>query len=836
MTRRKYRAFISYSHRDTKWGTWLQSALEGYKIPKDMIGRETEAGVVPENLRPIFRDRLDLSAGPSLQAKLEEALEASDNLIVICSPSSAGSEYVNEEVRRFKAMGKADRILALIVDGAPGVPEQECFPQALRFAVDDAGEITDQAVEPVGADVRAEADGRTNAKLKIISGLLGLELDDLLRREQIAERKRKRLLFAVAASMTVLAIVASGAAAWNYVLLSRNQSLVREQVKLLDGTLERATELVDRSVEFSRREGIPATMPKEILRQVELMFEDLVETDLGKQSVTLKAREAVMLLRIAQNRGFLGDTALREQYARRVVDILEPLVRDANAPLAWHGDLAWGYTELGVVYVTKGNLKQALASITKGFEIRKALVDREPENWGWNRSLSNSYARTGDILMTQGDSTGALKSYQTALKIKTDLAAQSPDNSEIHNELSGVHIKIGLVHRSWGDAQTAKVSFTTALEILQKLTQDEPLNAYWRRDLSVVQEHLGDLHLTQGDVAVARRWYEACFDVRKRLAEADRSNVMFQNDLAFGYTNFGAVFHAEKNWEEALGELNKALEIRQRLYEEDKINAGWRFNLGLSHRLIGDTLLASGKLTEALAQHLEQQAILRKLIDEDGSNLLWQRDLAHNHFTVGKLKAELQNFAEARDEYQAAAEIEERLGPVDAVRGVSFKFRFELYRRTASLNARLGEAAGEIAAWEAAKSMASRLAAMYPDQVQWQGQIAAMLDRIGKFRDVRGDFDAAEAAYGESLQIRERLAKASPDNVKLSGNLAVRYLRTGQFYRANNQPTRAMEMFALGLKTATDLVERAPDEPRWKTLLKGISAEIAQLKSQAAAQ
>jgi hypothetical protein len=31
-----YRAFLSYSHRDRQWGKWLQAALEGYRIDKDL--------------------------------------------------------------------------------------------------------------------------------------------------------------------------------------------------------------------------------------------------------------------------------------------------------------------------------------------------------------------------------------------------------------------------------------------------------------------------------------------------------------------------------------------------------------------------------------------------------------------------------------------------------------------------------------------------------------------------------------------------------------------------------------------------------------------------------
>ena len=107
----RYRAFLSYSHRDTAWGKWLHSALESYRIDKDLVGRQTPAGLVPKTLRPIFRDREDFSAGHSLTEQTLAALEASQFLIVLCSPNAAKSKYVNEEVRRFKALGRADRVI-----------------------------------------------------------------------------------------------------------------------------------------------------------------------------------------------------------------------------------------------------------------------------------------------------------------------------------------------------------------------------------------------------------------------------------------------------------------------------------------------------------------------------------------------------------------------------------------------------------------------------------------------------------------------------------------------------------------------------------------------------
>jgi hypothetical protein len=126
----KYRAFLSYSHRDKAWGKWLHAALEGYRISKDLAGRETVVGRVPKTLRPIFRDREGFSAGQSLSDQTIAALEASQFLIVICSPSAAQSKYVNEEVHRFKILGSPNRLIPVIVDGEPGDPARECFPPA----------------------------------------------------------------------------------------------------------------------------------------------------------------------------------------------------------------------------------------------------------------------------------------------------------------------------------------------------------------------------------------------------------------------------------------------------------------------------------------------------------------------------------------------------------------------------------------------------------------------------------------------------------------------------------------------------------------------------------
>src|SRR5215831_10120318 len=113
----KYKAFISYSHRDAAWGDWLHQALERYRVPKKLVGTKGRTGAVPASLFPIFRDREELASSADLPEQIKQALEQSARLVVICSPQSATSRWVNEEILTFKRLGREDQVLAIIVEG-----------------------------------------------------------------------------------------------------------------------------------------------------------------------------------------------------------------------------------------------------------------------------------------------------------------------------------------------------------------------------------------------------------------------------------------------------------------------------------------------------------------------------------------------------------------------------------------------------------------------------------------------------------------------------------------------------------------------------------------------
>jgi hypothetical protein len=205
----KFRAFVSYSHADENWGAWLQRSLERFRAPKEFAARLTEAGK-PLRLAPVFRDREDLPVAGNLNDAIRQALADSEFQIVLCSPNAAKSRWVNEEIKLFNRLHGPGRTFAIIVAGEPGSGgDTECFPPALRFKLDRNGEMTAEPAEPLAADAREEGDGKRVALLKTAAGILGVGLDDLVRRDA---RARTRRMQAIAAGSSAIAGVMAFAA------------------------------------------------------------------------------------------------------------------------------------------------------------------------------------------------------------------------------------------------------------------------------------------------------------------------------------------------------------------------------------------------------------------------------------------------------------------------------------------------------------------------------------------------------------------------------------------------------------------------------------------------
>ena len=206
----RYDAFISYSRRDLDVADKIERDLESFPLPHDIRKR------LGRRHLNVFRDISDMT-GNRLEPALEQHLEQSRTLVVLCSPAACRSAYVSMEINRFAQLRNAENIVPALVAGGPNNdPTVDGADWAFPDALEDA-----LGGDPLAADLRQNwsAKGR-KAKLargspwvQLVAGIVGATTDDLTAR--IAKAERRRLQSAVVLLAVVLVVVGSlGVVAW----------------------------------------------------------------------------------------------------------------------------------------------------------------------------------------------------------------------------------------------------------------------------------------------------------------------------------------------------------------------------------------------------------------------------------------------------------------------------------------------------------------------------------------------------------------------------------------------------------------------------------------------
>lgn len=183
-----------------------------------------QAWVGEETDETVFFAPTDIQPG-DLTEELKERLKASRNLIVVCSPNSARSEWVGKEIAFFHQLGRTQQIQFFIVNGIPhsGNPETECF----NPIVNELG-----LPEILGANIHEKIHrwpwlNKERAYVQLITKLLGVEFDSIWQRH-----KRMLIRQVIAWIVGGIVILASLFAVWHYnkpvdILLSLQEQSVK---------------------------------------------------------------------------------------------------------------------------------------------------------------------------------------------------------------------------------------------------------------------------------------------------------------------------------------------------------------------------------------------------------------------------------------------------------------------------------------------------------------------------------------------------------------------------------------------------------------------------------
>lgn len=265
---RSFWCFISYRHADNTekgrtWASWLHHELETFEVPRDLVGTKNDFGrLIPERMYPVFRDEEELPASADLSDAIIHALRHSMSLVVICSPASRQSRFVNEEVRLFKSQAGGDRVCGMVIRGSlnPSAPDA-CLALPLVRKVGPRGDVEAGYDNPLLIDMRDEAgdedwtdpalrrsalmrrDGDSEemeemsrsrevrhqeARLQLIAWVLGVGEDRLRQAQEKSRRRERARRYLAWLFWLMVGLAAVGAAAFGLRLASQMTQSIDE--------------------------------------------------------------------------------------------------------------------------------------------------------------------------------------------------------------------------------------------------------------------------------------------------------------------------------------------------------------------------------------------------------------------------------------------------------------------------------------------------------------------------------------------------------------------------------------------------------------------------------
>ena len=541
MGQRRYRAFLSYSHRDRRIAAWLHRALETYDIPQKLVGTHTLQGEVPRRLVPVFKDREELPAAHNLGEAIDLALGESDALIVLCSPDAKQSLWVDKEVERFKHLHGDNRVFALLIRGEPA----ESFPPSLAVRFHD-GHRTDEPAEPIAADLRPQGDGHRRALLKLVAGLTGVKFDELVGRDQ--QRRHRRMAYATAASLAGMTVTTGLAV---YAIEQRDEARVRQveaqtqraeadgliEYMLTDlrgklepvGRLDVLKGVGDRALDYYSRQKLDQLDGDSLGRRARAMLLVAEVGDLQGNSEAARrgfieaARSTGELLKRepnnwqrvfdhaqsefwlaydAHNRGD-GAAALPHFVAYR--DLGRRMMSLDPNKLESKVELASGEVNLGVALVAERKMDEAIASFDRAAATFGSI---RPRTRDIGLTLNQALGHKASALYAMGDNEAALATRRKQLEALS-AAPLTRDDREVQEATAVVNGQIGVALLAGGRIGAGSATLGPAIDQWNELVALDPANKMWR-----------------GERNITRMWQVVARSVRRSVARAEMASII----------------------------------------------------------------------------------------------------------------------------------------------------------------------------------------------------------------------------------------------------------------------------------------------------------------------
>ena len=566
-----YFAFLSYSHADASEAEWLHDQLERFRVPSSIAGKLTSNGVIPKRLTPVFRDRHELAASDDLGAEIRHALQLSRCLIVLCSPSAAKSRWTNAEIDTFKRLHPRGCIIAAVIGGEPlasgiaGREDEECFPPALLTKYDSRGKPTANKAEPLAADLRAGRGTRRTGLLKIIAGILGIGLDDLVQREHL--RRQRRLAYITAAAIGGMAVTSTLAVSAFQARDEARQQ--RQSAESLIGFM--LGDLREKLEPIGRLDALDAVGTRALA-----YYEKQDKSDLSDEALAQRSRALTLMGEIAQTR---GDTSgALKRYEEALATTSEALRRDPDNAQKIFDD-AQNVFWVGYIAYQRGQMPEALKRFGEYKTLADQMVSIAPDNPNYRLEVVYANNNLGTALMDERRYKKAAEIFRNSVNAADSLSAAAPTNVEYKKQLVNSLSWLADAHEYSGSLDQALGEHERQLRVLDDLKRTNPTDTEIDRYAMTAHRTAGRLLASRGDAAGGLKELRTSVGISDALFRIEPENTEWLQANAAGRYDLAKLQAATGDLEGAGITARAGCDIADRLLNRDSSVADWKAQL-----------------------------------------------------------------------------------------------------------------------------------------------------------------------------------------------------------------------------------------------------------------
>lgn len=565
----RYWAFLSYSHADRQHAERLHRALEGYRIPARLVGRLGASGAVPSRLHPIFRDRDELTASGHVGNVVESALAASRALIVLCSPAAAGSTWVDAEVAAFQRLQPRLPVLCVLVDGEPmasrgeDMAARECLPPSLRTHFNMGTGMADAA--PMAVDLRPDGDGWQLGVQKLVAGLAGVSLDDLVRRD--AHRRHQRMAW-LSAALAVIAIALGTMAVF---AINARDEAQRQRVQA-EGLVEFMLGDLRRKLEpVGRLDALDAVGTRALQYYDSQKLHALDADALGRRSRALH-----LIGEISDRRGDMNAARAAFHRARDTTgELLQRApddgkrVYDHSQSVYWVGYIDWQY----------GDGVAAEKALLEYQRLARRMHQIDPANEAWFAEVGYAHSNLGTMLKEQGRTAEAIAQFDLARDVFAQLVKTAPRDAARLLDLAQSH---SWLSSSFADALRLADSLRARNEeiaIYRSMLVRDARNAVATERLMLAQRFLAEIQMDRGELRAAAEAVNDANRMAGSLLRLEPDNVDWRKASARSQLLHAELLRLQGRPAEGLAELQAVRPLLAALLARDAQMWEWRVEL-----------------------------------------------------------------------------------------------------------------------------------------------------------------------------------------------------------------------------------------------------------------